>query len=97
MSSNTYANDIDTIHQIDYIEFTLLSNEEILRISALGHDTNGIETLELYDSSEPKQGSLIDPRMGTIGYDYMCASCGLCMDCPGHSGHICLSERVFHV
>lgn len=97
MDTNTYNNDVDSIQQIEKIEFTVLGNDEIKRISALGEDSNGIEIVDLYDSSEPRRGSLIDPRMGTISHDIICATCGLNIDCPGHSAHINLAEYVFHI
>ncbi len=97
MDTNTYNNDIDSIQQIDKIEFSVLGNDEILRISAFGENSNGVDILELYDNSEPKKGSLNDPRMGTISHDIRCATCGLGVDCPGHSSHINLAEYVFHI
>jgi DNA-directed RNA polymerase II subunit RPB1 len=97
MDTNTYNNDIDSISQIDRVEFTVLGNAEISKISALGEDSNGIEIVELYDNSEPKRGGLIDSRMGTNSHDFLCATCGLNMDCPGHSAHINLAEYVFHI
>lgn len=97
MDTNTYNNDVDSISQIAKIEFTVLGNREIEKISALGENSNGIEIVDLYDNSEPKRGGLIDPRMGTISHDIICATCGLNMDCPGHSAHINLAEYVFHI
>ena len=97
MDKNTYNNDVDSIHQIERIDFTVLGIDEIKRISALGEDSNGIEIVDLYDNGEPRRGSLIDPRMGTISHDIICATCGLNIDCPGHSAHINLAEYVFHI
>lgn len=97
MDTNTYNNDVDSIRQIDRIEFSVLGNDEILRISAFGENNDGVDVLELYDNSEPKKGSLNDPRMGTISHDIICATCGLNIDCPGHSAHINLAEYAFHI
>jgi DNA-directed RNA polymerase II subunit RPB1 len=97
MDTNTYNNDVDSIVQVERIEFSVLGNDEILRISAFGENSNGVDVLELYDNSEPKKGSLNDPRMGTISHDIICATCGLNIDCPGHSAHINLAEYVFHI
>jgi DNA-directed RNA polymerase II subunit RPB1 len=97
MDKNTYSNDVDSIYQIDKIEFSVLGNDEIRRISALGEDSNGIDVVDLYDNSEPRRGSLLDPRMGTISHDIKCATCGMNIDCPGHSAHINLAEYVFHI
>jgi DNA-directed RNA polymerase II subunit RPB1 len=98
MDTNTYNNDVDSISAILRIEFTLLGNELIKKISALGEESNGIEIVDLYDNSEPRRGSLNDPRGGTSGgHDVICATCGLDVDCPGHSMHINLAEYVFHI
>jgi DNA-directed RNA polymerase II subunit RPB1 len=97
MDTNTYNNDVDSVVQIARIDFTVLGNDEIRKMSALGEDSNGIEIVDLYDNSEPRRGSLIDPRMGTNSYDNICATCGLNSECHGHSAHIILAEYVFHI
>ena len=93
----TIHNDIHSVKPIEKIEFTVLGNEEIKRISVFGEDSNGIEAIDLYDNSEPRRGSLIDPRMGPISNNMLCAKCGLKSECPGHSAHINLAEYVFHI
>lgn len=46
----------------------------------------------------PKQGGLMDPRMGTIDRNFKCQTCGEGMsECPGHFGHIELARPVFHI
>ena len=83
---------------ISRIEFTILGNKEILGMSALGKDTPGLLKYEFYDNSEPQKGGLIDQRMGVTSNDLECATCGLETNyCPGHFGHITLSEPVFHM
>ena len=83
--------------QINSIDFDVLSNNEIKRMSALGEGI-GIEIADLYDNAEPKKGGLIDPRLGTSGIDINCATCGLNTTyCVGHFGHIDLAEVVFHI
>ena len=88
METENYNNDTDSIHPIKQIDFDVLGNPEIERISVMG-EGRGIEIVELYDNSEPKRGGLIDPRLGTTNNDIICATCGLNTTfCPGHPGHI---------
>ncbi|KAI0242172.1 DNA-directed RNA polymerase II core subunit rpo21 [Massospora cicadina] len=45
----------------------------------------------------PKDGGLLDSRMGTIDRNYKCATCNEDMaECPGHFGHLELCRPVFH-
>jgi DNA-directed RNA polymerase beta' subunit len=97
MDSSSHTFD-EEIRPIDYIEFSVWPNEEILRGSALGKDSLGVDIPDLYDNMEPKRGGLIDPRMGPIGNNNDCASCGLNPEfCVGHFGHIDLAEPIFHM
>ena len=85
----------DDIKQIDKIEFSILGNTEIKKISVL-RDSNGIVTQDLYENTEPKKGGLNDLRFGATKSSY-CASCKLSYDeCPGHFGHIELDDYVLH-
>jgi len=59
-----------------------------------------IEFPELYDegTQKPRNGGLLDPRMGTIDRNYKCQTCGEGMaECPGHFGHIELAKPVYHI
>lgn len=97
MDSSTYAYD-EEIRPIDKIEFSVLSNETVRQMSALGKDTVGIDIPDLYDNMEPKRGGLIDSRLGVTDSDIDCATCGLnSLYCVGHFGHIDLAEAVFHM
>ncbi len=88
----------DKIREINRIDFTVFGNEEIKRRSVFGKDSIGIDIPELYDNMEPKQGGLIDARLGTTNNSIDCATCGLnTINCEGHFGHITLAEHVFHV
>ena len=60
-----------------------------------------IDQIDLYDGGiigeRPKEGGLLDARMGTIERAFKCQTCGESMtDCPGHFAHIELSKPVFH-
>jgi hypothetical protein len=52
--------DNEIIH-IQKIEFSILGEKEILKMSELGENNN--EIIELYKNSEPTKGSLIDSRI----------------------------------
>ena len=98
MTTITYAYDSEKIRPIKSIDFSVLGNEEIKNISALGKDSAGIDIPELYDNLEPKRGGLIDSRMGITDNGSECAKCGLNTTfCVGHFGHIVFAEKVFHV
>ena len=83
---------------IERIDFTVLGNKEIKNMSCLGKDTPGLLVYEFYDNTEPKKGGLIDQRMGVTSNELECTTCGLSTNyCPGHFGHITLSEPVFNL
>jgi len=88
----------DSYNQIKSIDFDILGNTEIKRMSALGNGP-GTSTTELYEANgEPKKDGLVDPRLGTCSIDVLCASCSLNTTyCVGHFGHIDLAEIVFHI
>lgn len=78
---------------IDQIQFGILSPEEIEAGSVVQ-----VKHYELYENKKPKINGLLDPRMGCIDRNYMCATCEENMNtCPGHYGHIKLTHPVYHV
>lgn len=96
MNPNTYIYS-DTKRKIDRIEFNILSNETVKKMSSLGRETQGVNVTELYDNMEPKRGGLLDPRMGTSDHGIDCETCGLNKkDCVGHFGHIDLMEPLYN-
>jgi len=98
MDSDIYTQDNHKIKVIDEIKFSIWGNDEILRYSALDHNSVGIDIAESYDNLEPRKNGLIDPRLGTGSHDIDCATCGLSYKyCVGHFGHINLVEPVFHI
>jgi DNA-directed RNA polymerase beta' subunit len=59
-----------------------------------------IEFPELYEegTQKPRNGGLLDPRMGTIDRNYKCQTCGEGMaECPGHFAHIDLAKPIYHI
>ncbi|HME51301.1 MAG TPA: DNA-directed RNA polymerase subunit A' [Candidatus Lokiarchaeia archaeon] len=79
---------------ISRIDFTLLSPEDIRKLSAAR-----IITADTYDEDGLAIPSgLMDPRLGTIEPGRRCATCGNRLgECPGHFGHIELARPVIHV
>ena len=95
MSYESYIHKEDTC-LIDKIEFSIFGNQEIKRYSVI-NDQYGINIPETYDNGEPKQGGLVDKRLGITDYSSLCDTCGLnTNDCPGHFGHMVLADDVFH-
>ena len=100
MAMDSYTNEDyyeDNI-PIESIEFVIFSNKDVKKYSVISkEDRFGIEYPETYDNNEPKRGGLVDLRLGTTESTRECATCGLrSSKCPGHFGHIELSEPVFH-
>lgn len=98
MDTNIYIYD-EGVRPIDSIEFGILGNDELERLSVFEkNDKNGVELPELFDNMEPKKNGLIDTRMGTTDPNIYCATCGFnSANCVGHFGHITLEEPVFHM
>ncbi len=97
MDSNIYLYDED-VKPIDHIDFSILGNDVVKKMSCFGKDSVGVDIPDLYDNMEPKRGGLIDTRMGTTDNYIDCATCGLnATYCIGHFGHIDLAEPVFHM
>jgi len=81
---------------INKIEFCVFSNQEVKKYSVI-NDQFGIDIPETYENKEPKQGGVIDKRLGVTDYNIVCDTCGLLTNlCPGHFGHTELAEEVFH-
>lgn len=88
-------NDNMTIVNVEGVQFSVLGNDTIQRISVL--DSNGVIYPDTYDNSEPKIGGIIDPRLGVSDQFMLCAYCkSNYLECPGHFGHIKLVEPLFH-
>jgi DNA-directed RNA polymerase subunit A' len=79
---------------IESIRFSLLSPNEIRRLSAVE-----VQTADTYDEDGvPIVSGLMDGRLGTLEPRQKCKTCGnAAANCPGHFGHIELAEPVIHV
>lgn len=88
-------NNSSSVVNVESVQFTLLGNDDIKKISVL--DNNGVIYPDTYDNSEPKIGGIIDPRLGVTDQFMLCGYCKRnYLECPGHFGHIKLTEPVFH-
>jgi DNA-directed RNA polymerase subunit A' len=79
---------------IDAIRFSLLSPNEIRKLSAVE-----IQAADTYDEDGvPIVSGLMDGRLGTLEPRQKCKTCGnTALTCPGHFGHIELSQPAVHV
>ena len=80
--------------QVESLQFTLLSPDEIKKISKAK-----IITPELYDvDGYPVDGGLMDLRLGAIDPGVRCRTCGgRLKECLGHPGSIELARPVVHI
>lgn len=93
-SKPIFSSDTSTIEKVD---FTILSNKEVLNLSALDKNTVGITTSELHVNDEPTENGLLDKKMGTTDWSSVCATCDFHMNyCNGHFGHIKLATPTYH-
>ncbi|VVB77608.1 DNA-directed RNA polymerase subunit A' [uncultured archaeon] len=80
--------------QVESLQFSLLSPDEIKKISKAK-----IITPELYDvDGYPVDGGLMDLRLGAIDPGVRCRTCGgRLKECLGHPGSIELARPVIHI
>ena len=74
-------------HEIGDVTFGIMTDNDIINNSVC-----------LIDSSKRYgYGSVYDPRMGPLGTTGACETCfKTVLECPGHFGHIKLTEPIFH-
>jgi DNA-directed RNA polymerase II subunit RPB1 len=77
------------------MRFGILSDEMIRRMSVT---PEGVDKENILDGNgEPQRNGILDRRMGTTDRDTLCQTCeGDYINCPGHFGHINLTQGVFH-
>ena len=85
---------IQTVKSIAGIKFCVWSPNEVRKYSVAE-----ITAPETYDEDGMSvQGGLMDGRLGTLEPGQKCLTCGnTSARCPGHFGHIELSEPVLHI
>lgn len=75
---------------VKYLQFGIASPTEILQQSVCEIDSTGLRNYA-------QAGTVYDPRMGVLGNNKECQTCGNdTIVCPGHFGHITLEEPVIH-
>lgn len=80
-------------HEVDYVQFSLMSPEEIRNIGEVE-----VTHSSMYQASLPKDNGMNDVRMGTTDKRYRCGTCrNNLIDCPGHTGYINLNAPVLHI
>jgi DNA-directed RNA polymerase subunit A' len=79
---------------VQSIRFSLLSPTELRKLSAVE-----VQAADTYDEDGvPIVSGLMDGRLGTLEPRQKCKTCGnTASACPGHFGHIELSEPAIHV
>lgn len=81
------------IKEINEVDFGILSEDEILKLSVAEITKNRLFT----KNKESELHTLYDPRMGPMESKQVCCTCNLkTKDCPGHFGHIVLNVRIVH-
>jgi DNA-directed RNA polymerase II subunit RPB1 len=81
------------ISQVNGIRFTILSPDEIKRMSVCE-----ITKTDTYIGSEPVPNGLFDARTGTIEPNKICPTCEAKSNfCSGHMSYISLAKPVFYI
>eukprot|EP01122_Echinamoeba_exundans_P007522 TRINITY_DN2336_c0_g2_i6.p1 TRINITY_DN2336_c0_g2~~TRINITY_DN2336_c0_g2_i6.p1 ORF type:complete len:1742 (-),score=279.53 TRINITY_DN2336_c0_g2_i6:37-5262(-) len=81
------------LRKVKHVQFGVLSPDEIRQMSVCE-----IKYSDAFENGEPKANGLMDPRLGTIGREYLCATCeGDSNECPGHWGHLELAEPMYQI
>jgi DNA-directed RNA polymerase II subunit RPB1 len=80
------------LKKVSALQFGILSPEEIRRYSVAT-----IQREIAFEQGRPKEGGLMDQRLGAIDRDFPCRTCHCSfLDCPGHFGHIELAQPVYN-
>lgn len=83
------------IKEIDEVNFGILSEEEIIRMSVCEITKNRLTTTGKQKDSI--SNSLYDLRLGPMESKMLCGTCGMRVkDCPGHFSYIRLNVKVVH-
>lgn len=81
---------------VDFVQFGVLSPDEIVGMSVC-EVTNTCLKGESKNEENPLVGSVYDPKMGALGNNSFCETCGHdAVTCVGHFGHITLPVPVIH-
>lgn len=95
--AQSYDQIVDITEIITSIDFGLYTNKDILNDSVINNPA-GITIAEINNNGEPVMNGVVDKRLGVTESTSECDTCGeTSARCPGHFGHIKLSEPVFQV
>lgn len=90
---------IEEVKEISQVQFGVLSEEEVLKMSVAEIHKNklpGGKTIH-QTQHELLYHTLYDPRMGPMEPRKTCITCQMeTKDCPGHFGHILLNIKIVH-
>jgi DNA-directed RNA polymerase II subunit RPB1 len=101
------------IRKVKKVQFGILRPEEIVRAVAFlvfscwprthasvqrEYAVCKIESADCMENGKPKEGGLMDARMGTTDKTYKCLTCaGSMSECPGHFGYLELAKPMFNI
>ncbi|KAF1962438.1 beta and beta-prime subunits of DNA dependent RNA-polymerase [Byssothecium circinans] len=86
--------------RIKHIQFGIFSNDDVVNQATLEVSDRNVYDLTPANNNQRVHtaNGPMDPRMGTIGKEGNCATCGETPEkCNGHFGHIKLALPAFHV
>ena len=93
MSEIKEFSDTNIVDQISGIRFSILSPDEIRRMSVVE-----IYKSDTYNGRDAVPHGLFDERLGVLERNKICLTCEQSNDlCPGHFGHINLGRPVFYI
>jgi len=92
MSTKLFEPSSMPLRKVVKIQFGILNPDDIRKSSRVH-----VEFADCYENGRPKEGGLLDLRMGPVDGAYKCDTCnGSTRECPGHFGHIELAKPGFH-
>jgi DNA-directed RNA polymerase II subunit RPB1 len=94
-NKNLYI-EIKPVESVTRLDFSPYGALDILRDSCF-IEPNGATIPETFNNDTPVTGGVADIRAGSYSQGIQCGTCGQNLNkCPGHMGHIKLSEPVYH-
>ncbi len=90
---------VEEFKEIDQVEFGILSEEEILKMSVSEITKNKLPGGKMFhqNNNDTLYHTLYDPRMGPMEPRKKCVTCNqFTKECPGHFGHIRLALKLVH-
>lgn len=89
---------MEPISPITKLKFYIWGNKQVLNNTVFSPHSKGLTSNDIYETKAPKEGGLIDRRMGITNLSLTCNTCNLTSNtCPGHFGHILLKYPMYHI